>query len=102
MNGGDRVRINAGRGKGHVGIIVRVNGDSVDVDVPTLKSLPGGRLTVRRASVALLRAPAPLRQREFRPYRPEPFRVPREGSDAASRLPSVAGDQLIYPRGIGA
>lgn len=102
MNGGDRVRICAGRAKGHQGIIRRVNGDSVDVEVPMLKSLPGNLITVRRANVAVLRPDAPMRQRDFRPYRPEPFRVPRPGSEIASQLPSVAGEQLIYPQGLRA
>lgn len=101
MNAGDRVRICAGRAKGHQGVIKRLNGDSADVEVSMPKSLADGNLiTVRRANLVVLRLEVPLRRREFTPYTPPPFRVPRSGSDVASRLPSVAGQELIYPEGL--
>lgn len=100
MKVGDRVKICGGRGKGHVGVIQRVGGRCVELDVPALKAMGFGTLTVMRSSVALVGASTPVRVATFTPYRPDPFRVPRPGSEIASRLPSVAGAQLLYPRGL--
>ena len=93
MNTGDRVRILAGRGSGHEGIVAMQNGSSVMVSVPSMNGLTSDLQVIRTAA-------EDARIPNFRPYRPAPWSVPRAGSDIASRLPSVAGDQLIYPRGL--
>lgn len=103
MNTGDRVRILAGRGSGHEGIVAKQNGSSVMVSVPSMSGLTSGQtsISVRRRDLQVIRTAAEdARIPNFRPYRPAPWSVPRAGSDIASRLPSVAGDQLIYPRGL--
>lgn len=103
MNTGDRVRILAGRGSGHEGIVTMQNGSSVQVCVPSMSGLTGGEATIsiRRRDLEVIRgAGQDLRVANFRPFVPPPFSVPRIGSDIASRLPSVAGGQLVYPRGL--
>lgn len=103
MNTGDRVRILAGRGAGHEGIVSMQNGSTVQVNVASMSGLVSGRasLAVRRKHLEVVRTSAELPPiPNFRPYRPAPWSVPRAGSDIASRLPSVAGGQLIYPRGL--
>lgn len=103
MNTGDRVRILAGRGAGHEGIVSMQNGSSVQVNVASMNGLMNGKasIAVRRKHLEVVRSASELPQiPNFRPYRPAPWSVPRAGSDIASRLPSVAGGQLIYPRGL--
>lgn len=101
MKTGDRVKILAGRGIGHTGEIVGINGSTLLV-----KAENGGgmgavaRISVRKTAVELIPVTG-TRQGVYGPvYRPEPFRVPRAGSDAASRLPSLLGSTLVYPRGL--
>jgi hypothetical protein len=103
MNSGDRVRILAGRGAGHVGIVEMHNGSSVNVSVPTLCGMAAGKatLSIRRRDLEVIRAvTTDVRVANFRPYVPPQLSVPRAGSDLPSRLPSLAGNQLVYPRGL--
>ena len=103
MNTGDRVRITAGRGAGHEGIVSMQNGSTVQVNVPSMNGLNNGQasIAVRRKHLEVVRsASQPLHIPNFRPYRPAPFSAPRAGSEIASRLPSVCGSQLVYPRGL--
>ena len=103
MNTGDRVRITAGRGAGHEGIVAMQNGSSVQVNVASMDGLMNGKasLSVRRRDLVVVRSASDLHQiANFRPYRPAPWSAPRAGSELASRLPSVCGDQLVYPRGL--
>lgn len=103
MNTGDRVRILAGRGAGHEGIVSMQNGSTVQVNVASMSGLVSGRtsLAVRRKHLEVVRPASDLHQiANWRPYCPPPWSVPRAGSDIASRLPSVAGGQLVYPRGL--
>lgn len=103
MNTGARVRILAGRGAGHEGIVSMQNGSTVQVNVPSLNGLVTGHasLAVRRKHLEVVRPASDLHQiANWRPYCPPAWSVPRAGSDLASRLPSVAGGQLIYPRGL--
>lgn len=103
MNVGDRVRILAGRGVGHEGVVAMHNGSSVQVAVPSLAGLLNGKasISVRRRDLQVLRTAAEdQRMPNFRPYRPPAWSVPRAGSDIASRLPSLAGNSLVYPRGL--
>lgn len=102
MNIGDRVRVLGGTGKGHIGVIAAVRGGLIDIEVPALKMMPGYRVSVRRVSIEVLGPELPTRVANFRPYTPPRWSVPRAGSDVASRLPSVCGDQLVYPRGLQA
>ena len=101
MKTGDRVKILAGRGIGHTGEIVGINGSTLLV-----KAENGGgmgavaRISVRKTAVELIPVTG-TRQGVYGPvYKPEPFRVPRAGSDVASRLPSLLGSTLVYPRGL--
>jgi len=101
MKTGDRVKILVGRGIGHTGEIVGINGSTLLV-----KAENGGgmgavaRISVRKTAVELIPVTG-TRQGVYGPvYTPEPFRVPRAGSDAASRLPSLLGTTLVYPRGL--
>ena len=98
MNIGDRVRVLSGTGKGHVGVIAARRGGLINIEVPALKM----RVAVRRVSIEVLGPEQPTRVANFRPYTPPRWSVPRAGSDLASRLPSVCGDQLVYPRGLQA
>jgi hypothetical protein len=103
MNTGDRVRILAGRGVGHEGIVSMQNGSTVQVNVPSMNGLMNGHasLAVRRKHLEIVRtASEDQRIPNFRPYRPPAWSVPRAGSDIASRLPSLAGNSLVYPRGL--
>jgi hypothetical protein len=102
MNTGDRVRILAGRGAGHEGIVAGHNGSSVAVKVAAMdNTMAGGAMiSVRRKNLEVLRAQTVSNLPNFRPYVPPRWSVPREGSDRASRLPSVAGGRLLWPAGI--
>lgn len=103
MNTGDRVRILAGRGAGHEGIVSMQNGSTVQVNVPSMNGLMNGQasLAVRRKHLEVVRVQSESQQiPNFRPYRPPAWSVPRAGSDLASRLPSLAGNRLVYPRGL--
>jgi hypothetical protein len=106
MKTGDRVKILSGRGIGHTGEIVGVNGSTLLV-----KTQSGGgmgayaRISVRKSAVELIPHAKPAtspRQGVYAApaYKPAAFAVPRDGSDAASRLPSLCGGQLVYPRGL--
>ena len=104
MNLGDRVRILSGQGHGHEGVLVRFVGDSAMVRVATLKALTAAKvalIVVRQENLEVLPAKCEATSLPvLRPYQPEPFRVPRPGSEIASTLPSVLGGQLVYPRGL--
>ena len=97
------MRILAGQGVGHEGIITAQNGSSVKVSVPSMNGLCVGQalLTIRRRDLQVVRSLDELKRvASFRPYVPARWCVPRAGSDIASRLPSVVGAELVYPAGL--
>lgn len=100
---GDKVRIVAGKGKGHIGILVRNVGGSVVVRSATLGI--GDGVGQEYAVPRTLVEPAPFAgaveprtASPWRDYRPQPFQPPRPGSMAASQLPSIMGGVPVRPR----
>ena len=100
---GDKVRIVAGKGKGHVGILVRHLGGSVVVRSATLGL--GDGVGQEYSVPCNLVEPAPFAgaveprtAAPWRDYRPKPFLPPRPGSMAASQLPSIMGGVPVRPR----
>jgi hypothetical protein len=103
MKLGDKVRITAGKGKGHHGVVVAIRGQAVTVRSATLGL--GDGLGQEYDVPASLLEPAPYagpaeprRALPWRPYQPQPFSPPRAGSDRASRLPSIMGGVQVAPR----
>lgn len=104
MKVGDKVRIVARKGKGHVGVIVRAQGQST-VTVRSATLGLGDGIGQEYDVPASLVEPAPYAGAAsprtalpWRPYQPEPFRPPRAGSDRASRLPSIMAGVPVPPR----
>jgi hypothetical protein len=102
MKIGDKVRIVTGKGKGHTGVIVGFRGQAVTVRSSTLGIGDGlgQEYDVPRAAVEpapYAGAAAPRTAAPWRPYSPPSFRPPREGSDRASRLPSIMGGMPVVP-----
>ena len=72
--------------------------------LPTFRLPHGGGMSdaTLRFPIDDLLAIAPPRTTAsaWRPWAPPRFRPPRAGSADQSRLPSLAGDSLLYPRGL--
>lgn len=100
---GDKVRIVGGKGKGHVGVVVRAVGSAVTVRSSTLGI--GDGIGQEYAVPRSMLEPAPFAgivqprtAAPWRDYRPQPFQPPRPGSMAASQLPSIMGGVPVRPR----
>ncbi len=96
---GARVRVCAGRASGHDGVIVAIDRSSAEVRLPHGGGMSDATLRVPIDDLLAI-APPRTTAPAWRPWAPPRFRPPRAGSADQSRLPSLAGDSLIYPRGL--
>lgn len=103
MKLGDKVRIIAGKGHGHIGVIVKLSGRLATVRAATLGLGDGVGQEYAVSTAAIEPAPfagatPPRTPMEWREYRPAPFSPPRAGSMLASELPSIMGGVAVIPR----
>jgi hypothetical protein len=97
MHVGARVRVTAGRSSGHEATIAQLDGERAVV--VTVIGKISHRVAVDLADLCVI-TPARTPSTSTGVWSPPPFRAPRAGSEAPSRLPSLAGGRLIYPRGL--
>lgn len=103
MKIGDKVRIIAGKGKGHIGVIVKLAGRLATVRAATLGLGDGVGQEYAVSTGAIEPAPfagaTPARTAAaWREYKPAPFSALRPGSMRASELPSIMGGEIVSPR----